>query len=85
LQLQLGIREIEAIPEVLALPALMPRVQVNLQLAVAMTCPQRVHADLKNFPNHRLSELELFQVRVNGAKTSLHVFLCSPLTEKQQQ
>ena len=83
LHLQLGIREIEAVPEVLALPALLPRVHINLQLAVAMTCSLRVHADLKNFPNHWLSELELSQVRVNGAKTSLHVFPHFPLTEKQ--
>jgi hypothetical protein len=70
--LELGAREIKAIPEILASLALLPCVQVNLQLAVSLTRPHGVDADLKHLPDHRISEAKLFQVRVNSAKTSLH-------------
>jgi hypothetical protein len=82
LHLKFRARKIIATLEVLALPAFLPRIHVNAQFAGFLTRPNRVNADLKNFPNQRSPELEFLQVGIYVAKACLHVFLCSHLTEK---
>jgi hypothetical protein len=50
-----------------------------------MTGSQGVNGDLENFPGHRLSELELLQVGVDGAKATLHALLLSHKRERQRR
>src|ERR1700730_17268972 len=67
--------------EIPALPAIFPRVGVDGELAVSLSRPHSVHADLKNFPNQRPAELELLQVGINHTKACLHIFLWSQSDE----
>jgi hypothetical protein len=83
LNLKLSVREIEAIREVLATPANLPCVHINIKLSVSMSRPNGIHGNLENFPGQRLPELESLQVRVDGAKATFHTFLDSPEFEKR--
>jgi len=74
LHFQFRCGEVVTIAEVFTLLAALPRVQVNIQFAVSVTWPLAVYGDLKHSAGHCFSELKVFQVRVNGAKTAFHVY-----------
>jgi hypothetical protein len=74
LHFQFRCREVVTIAEVFTLLAGLPCVQVNIQSAVSVAWPLAAYGDLKNSPGHCFSELKVFQVRVNGAKTAFHVY-----------
>ena len=54
-----------------------PRRLIDIQLTIAVTSPHSVDGNLENFPRHWLSELELFQVGIDGAEARLHAFFLS--------
>ena len=74
LHFQFRCGEVVTIAEVFTLLAGLPCVQVNIQSAVSVAWPLAVYGDLKHPPGHCFSELKVFQVRVNGAKTTFHVY-----------
>ena len=68
--------EVVAILEVAALPAFLPCILVDLELAIFLARSDGIDSDLEDFSGNQFAELKLFQVRINGAEAGLHAFLC---------
>jgi hypothetical protein len=73
LDLELCGGESVATVEVLASLAVLPFSKVGIQLAFTMAGARRVDPELKNFPGHLLSELELQQIWIDGPVAIFHL------------
>src|SRR5580704_2036914 len=82
MHLKLSVRKVDAILEVLAVPALLPGSHVRIQLSFSMAGSHRIDRDLENLPDDWLAKPELLQVRVDGPKAGFHAFPLSHQNEK---
>ena len=77
LHMKFGVGKVQAILEIFALAAIFPGVYVDVHAAIPIAGAQRVDDDLEHFSAQWLSELKLFQVRINSAEAILHWLLVS--------